>query len=114
MIRYLTIVCTVLAGWATLGLAPAALAEATPSGRELFQQRCAACHDERGFGTRVLSRRVPEGQAELEKREGLVAPYIIAVVRRGIGSMPQIRQAELSDEGLALIAEYLEGTDHED
>lgn len=81
------------------------------AGRDLYQQRCAACHDASGFGTRVLSRRVPEGQAMLEKREALPAPYVTTVVRRGMGSMPAIREAELGDVELALIAGYLEGSE---
>lgn len=83
--------------------------EAASAGEQLFQQRCAACHDDRGFGTRVLSRRVPEGQARLEDRRNLTAPYVTVVVRNGIGSMPQIREAELSADELARIAAYLEG-----
>lgn len=82
--------------------------EAVSTGEQLFQQRCAACHDERGFGTRVLSRRVPEGQARLEDRRNLTSPYVTAIVRNGIGSMPQIREAELSADELARIAAYLE------
>ncbi len=98
----------VLAFAAALPLAQRAQAQAGKSGQELFAERCAACHVEGGFGTRVLSRRVPEGQAELEKRETLPAALTIAVVRRGIGSMPQIREAELSDADLQAIANYLE------
>ena len=81
---------------------------ASASGRALFVERCGLCHLEGGFGTRVLSRRVPEGQALLEQRQNLTAPFVTLVVRRGIGSMPQIRAAELSDADLALIAHYLE------
>jgi mono/diheme cytochrome c family protein len=77
------------------------------SGAALFQERCGGCHLESGFGTRVLSRRVPEGQAALEHRTGLTPEYVRVAVRRGIGSMPQIRQAELPDEELARIAAYL-------
>lgn len=85
-----------------------AQAEDGKSGEELFAERCGACHLEGGFGTRVLSRRVPDGQAELEKRDVLPAALTMAVVRRGIGSMPQIREAELSDADLQAIADYLE------
>lgn len=91
-----------------LSLAQAAEGDAEKSGQQLFQERCGACHLEGGFGTRVLSRRVPEGQAELEKREVLPAALTTAVVRRGIGSMPQIREGELSDADLQAIALYLE------
>ena len=48
------------------------------------------------------------GQALLQDRENLPAAYVTAVVRRGIGSMPQIRPAELSDAQLGAIARYLE------
>ncbi len=89
-------------------LSLARAAEGGPSGQDLFRERCGACHLEGGFGTRVLSRRVPEGQAELEKREILPAALTMAVVRQGIGSMPQIREAELSDADLQAIADYLE------
>ncbi len=93
-----------------LSLAQAAEADAAKPGQELFVERCGGCHLEGGFGTRVLARRVPEGQAELEKREALPAGLTMAVVRRGIGSMPQIRAAELSDADLQAIADYLENS----
>lgn len=92
--------------------APAVLAEDTAAapaaGAALFTEKCGLCHLAGGFGTRVLQRRVPEGQALLQDREALPAAYTVAVVRRGIGSMPQIRAAELSDAQLAAIATYLE------
>ena len=83
-------------------------ADDTHWGEQLFIDRCGGCHLEGGFGTRVLQRRVPKGQAELEKRDVLPAAFTKAVVRRGIGSMPQIRAAELSDGDLQAIAGYLE------
>lgn len=92
--------------------APSALAEdAAPtagSSESLFLEKCGLCHLEGGFGTRVLQRRVPAGQALLQDRNSLPAAYTSAVVRRGIGSMPQIREAELTDAQLAAIALYLE------
>lgn len=92
--------------------APSALAEDTAptasSGERLFVEKCGLCHLEGGFGTRVLQRRVAEGQALLQDRTALPAAYTTAVVRRGIGSMPQIRAAELTDAQLAEIASYLE------
>jgi mono/diheme cytochrome c family protein len=92
--------------------APSALAEDTapamPEGEVLFVEKCGLCHLAGGFGTRVLSRRVPAGQALLQDRLALPAAYTSTVVRRGIGSMPQIREAELSDTQLATIARYLE------
>lgn len=88
---------------------PATVPVAAESGEALFATRCAACHDARGFGTRILSRRVPAGQAELTKRASLPAPVVIAVVRNGLGSMPAFRKAELDDRQLRMIAAYLEG-----
>ncbi len=104
------LVCTapLLAIAGALAVTQGAQAEDGRSGQELFLERCGACHLEGGFGTRVLSRRVPEGQAELERREVLPASFTTTVVRRGIGSMPQIRPAELSDAELQAIADYLE------
>lgn len=96
-----------LAGAFSLAHAAEDTGDAQP-GQQLFIDRCGGCHLEGGFGTRVLQRRVPEGQAELEKRDVLPAAFTKVVVRRGIGSMPQIRAAELSDADLQAIATYLE------
>lgn len=99
--------------FAAAAASPSALAEDTPPiaavGEGLFVEKCGQCHLEGGFGTRVLQRRVPEGQALLQDRTGLPATYTSVVVRRGLGSMPQIREAELTDAQLAEIASYLEG-----
>lgn len=96
----------------SLALGAAAVAQDAPaaplSGQALFVEKCGLCHLEGGFGTRVLSRRVPQGQALLQDRENLPAAFTTLVVRRGIGSMPQIRPAELSDAQLGAIARYLE------
>ena len=89
-------------------LAQAEQQQPVPRGQQLFTDRCGGCHLEGGFGTRVLARRVPAGEAKLEDRSALPAAYTMAVVRRGLGSMPQIRAAELGDEDLAAIAAYLE------
>ncbi len=91
----------------TVASAPAA-EPAGKSGQQSYIERCGGCHLEGGFGTRVLSRRVPEGEAMLEKRSALPAAFVKLAVRRGIGSMPQIRPAELSDAELERIAQYLD------
>lgn len=78
------------------------------NGRDLYVERCGGCHLEGGFGTRVLQRRVPEGQAELQRREVLPSSFIVLAVRGGVGSMPQMRPAELSDADLSAISRYLE------
>lgn len=106
------IVATLLCGAAAvLGVTAAAGqsgAAPAPSGKDLYRANCGGCHLEGGFGTRVLSRRVPEGQAPLEARKGLARRYVQTVVRNGLGSMPQIRRTELGDADLAAIAVYLE------
>ncbi len=98
-------------GLGTLALAlpsSAASGPPAPGGQDLFVEKCGGCHLKGGFGTRVLARRVPEGEAELAVRKTLPAAYVAMVVRRGVGSMPQIREAELSDAQLAAIAAYLD------
>lgn len=108
MIRLLLGMGAAVAFGGTAVLAAAPTEEAATDGRLRYEQRCGGCHLEGGFGTRVLARRVPEGQAMLEQREVLPAAFVTLVVRRGLGSMPQIREAELSDADLAAIAAYLE------
>lgn len=98
----------VLATAGSMAAASAAADESEAPGRILYEERCGGCHMEGGFGTRVLARRVSDGQAELTDREILPVALTTAVVRRGIGSMPQIRQAELDDAQLAAIARYLD------
>jgi len=93
--------------WLPTGAGMAASA-GRQGGEILFRSQCGGCHLENGFGTRVLARRTPYGQAPLERREGLDARSVIRIVRSGIGSMPQIRKAELSDRDLEAIARYLE------
>ncbi len=108
LLRYLALAVVMCVGGMAASPAAETDSEAEDAGRVLFEQRCGACHGEGGFGTRVLARRVPEGQAELARRDLLPAALTIAVVRRGIGSMPQIREAELGDAQLDAIARYLD------
>jgi mono/diheme cytochrome c family protein len=92
----------------------ASAAEVTPEAvepGELFVQKCAACHDAGGWGTRALARRVPPGREQLLERESIPAAFTRHVVRRGIGSMPQFTPSELSDEDLARLATWLESRD---
>lgn len=89
-------------------------------GREVFDQRCAACHDpipEEIFGppflppmpgTQALRDRYGGAlPAALEERTDLTPAYIEAVVRDGLRSMPFFRPTELSDEDLRALATYL-------
>ncbi len=92
--------------------APAAVSSATAGPRSaeaIFASRCAYCHDAGGWGTRALARRLPAGEpAVLLERANLPPPYTVAVVRRGLGAMPQFTPAELTDAELAALAQWLE------
>lgn len=82
--------------------------EAARSPQEIYQSRCAYCHDAGGWGTRVLARRMEEDQAELLQRKNLPPAYTMLVVRRGIGAMPQFTPTELTDDELMALANWLE------
>ncbi len=89
-------------------------------GREVFSQRCAACHSPIPTeifgpmflppmpGTQALAARYRgELPAALEERTDLQAVYIRTVVRNGYVSMPFFRPTELSDEDLDALVAYL-------
>jgi mono/diheme cytochrome c family protein len=89
-------------------------------GREVFQQRCAACHsaipkDTIGPpylplmpGTQALQARYKGAKpAELEQRTDLTAEFVNAIVRGGLSSMPFFRPTELSGEDLSALDAYL-------
>jgi len=83
-----------------------AIAPATPE-EALFVEKCAMCHRHNGMGTGLLARRMPEDQALLEKRTDLNALLIQTAVRQGIGTMPPISRAEVSDAQLRAIQRHL-------
>ena len=78
-----------------------------PEGKRLFDHRCGMCHNAVGMGTGLLARRVPPGQAELEKRQNLTAGLVTTVARRGLGNMPAITRGDVSDSEMKKIAAYL-------
>ena len=82
--------------------------QVTDHGAVLFEQKCAACHDSAGWGTRALARRVRPGQAELAVRKGLTADYVRYVVRHGVGSMPPFTPTDLSDAELRALGAWLQ------
>lgn len=82
-------------------------AAAASPGQTAFRARCGGCHLDRGFGTRVLSRRVDPKVAQLEQRDDLTRDYVRTVVRNGLNAMPPLRKAELGDAELNAIAAYL-------
>lgn len=89
-------------------------------GREVFRERCAACHaaipkDMIGppylppmAGTQALQARFKGAKpAELEQRTDLTAEFVTAIVRGGLNSMPFFRPTELSAEDLSALDAYL-------
>lgn len=89
-------------------------------GREVFDQRCAACHGEIPEeifgppflppmpGTQALRERLGDARpAALEERADLTPEYVEAIVRNGLRSMPFFRPTEVSDEDLEALAAYL-------
>lgn len=73
----------------------------------LYVEKCSMCHRQMGMGTVLLGRRVDPAVAILERRNNLTEGYITVAARQGIGNMPRITKAEVSDEQLARIARYL-------
>jgi cytochrome c553 len=73
----------------------------------LFVEKCGMCHRQMGMGTVILARRMDPKVAMLEMRADLNADMITAVARQGIGNMPRISRAEVSDAHLAQITHYL-------
>lgn len=63
------------------------------SGAEIYEKICAYCHEER-VGPRI-------------RKRGLPPQYIQMTVRSGRGAMPAFRAAEIDDDSLAMLAEYI-------
>jgi len=89
-------------------------------GRELFRERCAACHapvPENMIGppymppmpgTFALRARYQGAKpAELEERTDLTPEFVKAIVRNGLNSMPPFRPTELSNDDLDALGTYL-------
>ncbi|MGB3798134.1 MAG: cytochrome c [Alteraurantiacibacter sp.] len=74
---------------------------------ELYVEKCSMCHRQMGMGTVILARRMDPAKAILENRENLTAQFITITARQGIGNMPRISEAEVTDEQMERIARYL-------
>jgi mono/diheme cytochrome c family protein len=81
-------------------------------GEALYVEYCVMCHGPNGMGTGLLQR-AGRPQPLLEARGGLPAQFIITAARNGIGNMPAIPRAEVSDEQMQAIADYLAAGPHE-
>jgi len=59
-------------------------------------------------GTQALQARYKGAKpAELEQRTDLTPPFVAAIVRGGLNSMPFFRPTELSDDDLTALGVYL-------
>jgi len=63
-------------------------------GAEVYTKICAYCHEGGPVGPQIRGRELP-------------AAYIRTVVRSGFRAMPAFRAAEIDDESLAKLAEYI-------
>ena len=63
-------------------------------GVEVYTKVCAYCHEGGPVGPQIRGRELP-------------AAYIRTVVRSGFRAMPSFRAAEIDDESLAKLAEYI-------
>lgn len=78
------------------------------AGERLYGRECAFCHVGKNTGTMMLKRRLEQDQpAQLHERKDLSAEYIKAVVRNGMMNMPPITRADLTDEELDALSEWL-------
>jgi mono/diheme cytochrome c family protein len=73
----------------------------------LFVEKCGMCHRQMGMGTVILARRMDAKVAMLEAHTDLTADYITTATRQGIGNMPRLSRAEVSDAQRATITAYL-------
>lgn len=95
---------------AALLAAGAAAAQSAPgsrTGKSLFDEHCALCHNARGHASTLMGKRLGPEQALLETRINPSEDLIVTVVREGINSMPPLRRAELSDADLKTMTDYL-------
>lgn len=77
------------------------------TGMKYFLARCGYCHLEGETGTLMLTRRLGEENALLQKRSNLDPNYVRSVVRTGILSMPALTRVEVTDDELDAIVDYL-------
>jgi len=72
-----------------------------------YEDACAVCHDNGGFGVRVLADRLGPEKSLIHKSNDLDPDTIRAVVRGGMGAMPAMSKLEVSDAELDEIIAYL-------
>jgi mono/diheme cytochrome c family protein len=85
---------------------PAVAAE--PTGKEVFDHYCAACHGAAdGTGTMQLGRTRGKDKAFLTARKDLKGEYVEYVVRHGLRSMPPFVPSDLTDDKLKALSTFL-------
>ena len=72
-----------------------------------YEDACAVCHDNGGFGVRVLADRLGPEKSLIHKSNDLDPDTIRAVVRGGMGAMPAMSKLEVSDAELDEIIAHL-------
>lgn len=80
-------------------------------GADLYQRKCAICHDKDGGGTFMLNRRPGMTTPVLIERTDLRAPFVKTVVRNGMVNMPAFTKVELPDADLEAIAHFLQSSE---
>lgn len=89
----LWIAAVALPSAATAGEAPEPHSSAEANGAEVYAKVCAYCH-ETGVGPALLNRNLPP-------------VYVSFMVRNGMRAMPAFRSAEIDDETLEQLVDYV-------
>lgn len=76
-------------------------------GAGLYASKCAMCHGDNGMGAFILQRRMPPDRVALEARDDLQPAFVRNAVRNGQGLMFPMSRAEVSDDQLDRVVQYL-------
>jgi mono/diheme cytochrome c family protein len=81
-------------------------------GKDLFSNRCGACHLAMGMGTNLITKQQlalgrPPAMGLLTNRDDLTADYVKTVARMGKNAMPRQTRVDVTDAELDKIAAYL-------
>ncbi|MBN8818285.1 MAG: cytochrome c [Sphingomonas sp.] len=93
-------------------MAPGDRLKTTMDGKDLFSNRCGACHLDWGMGTNLITKQQlalgrPPAMGLLANRDDLTADYVKSVVRMGKNAMPRQTRVDVTDAELDKIAAYL-------
>lgn len=65
-----------------------------------YATACGTCHANNGFAVQTLAKRLGKNQSILTERTDLTSELIRLAVRHGLGAMPPMSKAEVSDREL--------------